>query len=342
MPTGYVSDGTPRVFWTEEEKAIIVREAVKLLDDCAVDSEVAAVRQAAINALPVERQRNKLVAITQLDWWPEAALTERRRKRDRERKKLERLNTKEVLIAAAQAKLDQAEDAADEPLMTLPMHVLNEPTGEAATPAPATTPLPTPKITPSAPVLAAAAAPAAVSPRIPAPIPVPIPVPAVAAAAAGADRLVLLRELLVDTLAEIVSDAVTKALSKAISANLLARPTAPIEIPQAAIPESVVVQSTPRSAVLVVGLGGLQHVEIEKRFHRHLCLRFVSPDESKDKLRDEADRAATVVVMTQRLTQSQCDIVKARTKDLIEVHGGVHELNQRLGTLVGWNGAAAH
>ena len=90
----------------------------------------------------------------------------------------------------------------------------------------------------------------------------------------------------------------------------------------------------PRPAVLVVGLAGQQHIEVEKRFARMLDLRFVGRDEAKDKLRDESDKAQVAIVMTDRVSPSQFDIVKARAQNIIPQAGGLQHLQSTLTNMV--------
>lgn len=142
--------------------------------------------------------------------------------------------------------------------------------------------------------------------------------------------LMNLRSLLVDELASIFVEAALKAMGS----GLLGQQH--VELAGDADERRVVVRPADKSrpSVLVVGLRGQQHIEIEKRFLRLLDLRFVSPSESKDKLRDEADRAEMAVVMTDHLPTSQQDIVKARTRHYIPLAGGIHQLRESLQGLV--------
>ena len=129
--------------------------------------------------------------------------------------------------------------------------------------------------------------------------------PALANALAG--PLATLRTVLINELSQIIAQACLKALSTVVARSVEPQPATlakPTEAPA-------------KHTVLIAGLRGLQKEEVIKRFGLSMNLLFVSPDEPKDVLRAATDKSTIAVVMTENLTQSHVDIVKARTKNMI-------------------------
>lgn len=143
-----------------------------------------------------------------------------------------------------------------------------------------------------------------------------------------------LREHLVMEVASIVAEGILRGLE---SVNF----TAPKTSEQAQTPPVPHVPfvrepAKPRlPSVLVVGLRGGQAPQIEADFAGKLDLRFCSSDKSKDQLRSMTEQADTTVAVTDFLSHSHTDIIKARSKHYIESAGGMTSLRQQLARIAG-------
>lgn len=180
------------------------------------------------------------------------------------------------------------------------------------------------------------------APVVEAPTPSPEPIArAVApneAVAAGIGHAMLnLRALLVDELAAVIVEAALKALGSGLLSGGTA---ASIELaPNNGNGTQRVVFHRPPSgprklALLVVGLKGAQKTEIHREFAERFDLRFVGADESKDALRAQAERAEKTVAMTDFISHSHEDIIKARSPHYIRQPGGMTQLRSTLAGLL--------
>jgi hypothetical protein len=88
-----------------------------------------------------------------------------------------------------------------------------------------------------------------------------------------------------------------------------------------------------KPSVLVVGLKGAQKTEIERSFADRFELRFVGADESKDHLRSATEKADTTVLVTDFISHSHQDIVKARSPRYLLSAGGMTNLKATLAGL---------
>lgn len=146
------------------------------------------------------------------------------------------------------------------------------------------------------------------------------------------EAFVNLRALLVDELASIFVEAGLKAIGSAHFGEQYVKLTQPTE----EAPRRVVFQrpnSVHKPAILVVGLKSNQKAEIQRDYGAHLDLRFISVDESKDQLRSMTEKAETTVLMTDHISHSHYDIVKARSPRFLRSPGGLTQLRETLASL---------
>jgi len=97
-------------------------------------------------------------------------------------------------------------------------------------------------------------------------------------------------------------------------------------------------------SVLVAGLKDATASQIKAEFGSKLDLRFITPDKSKDQLRQMTEQAETTIAVTDFLSHSHTDIIKARSKHHVECSGGMTSLRQHLANIAGLqlNGSSAH
>ena len=279
--------------------------------------------------LSPDRRRAKIPPSSVAHWYPEGrldAMEKLRSERERVAAEAELANIKEQLFAhtAPAPALAPATPVA-EPAAPIP-------------PAPAPEPVPAP----------------------PAPIPVPemppqTPAPAVAASvvipgAADdiASHLVGLWKGIRERLVQEVSNVFVEGIHRGMQRITLIKPPETAEITEAAevVPEPeplpattsaapalAKVKAKPSQSVLVVGLKGDQPDHIRAEFAEKLDLRFCSSDQSKDQLRAMTSAADVTVVVTDFVSHSHEDIIKARSNRFIKSAGGITRLKQELARL---------
>lgn len=162
-----------------------------------------------------------------------------------------------------------------------------------------------------------------------------VPEPVNRAATDLGHAFVNLRAMLVDELASVFVEAAFKAMG---SAQFGGEPHVRITEPEpntTAQPRVVFQRpnTVRKPAVLVVGLKGSQKTEIQRDYGGCLDLRFIGSDESKDQLRAMTEKAETTVIMSDFISHSHEDIVKARSKHYIKRSGGLTQLRDALAGL---------
>ena len=153
-----------------------------------------------------------------------------------------------------------------------------------------------------------------------------------------------LREHLVQEIANIVAEGIHRGLASVQLAppQQQASEPAPRHVPFVAAAADAVKERPP--SILVVGLRGGQAPQIKAEFGDKLDLRFCTSDQSKDQLRSMTEQADTTIAITDFLSHSHTDIIKARSKRYVESAGGMTHLRQELARLAGrhLNGSGAH
>jgi len=180
-----------------------------------------------------------------------------------------------------------------------------------------------------------------------APAPVLDVQPTTALATASASPLALfgdwsrIREHLVQEIASLVAEGIHRGLASV----QLAAPQTEDATPARHVP--FVVDPHPKvrpPSVLVAGLKDATASQIKAEFGSQLDLRFITPDKSKDQLRQMTEQAETTIAVTDFLSHAHTDIIKARARHHIESSGGMTSLRQHLANLAGLrlNGSGAH
>jgi hypothetical protein len=140
-----------------------------------------------------------------------------------------------------------------------------------------------------------------------------------------------LRAMLVDELASVFVEAALKAIGSTQFGEQHVRLT-----DAGSEHQRIVFQRTPtvrKPGILVVGLKGAQKSEIIRDYSARFDLRFIGSDESKDQLRAMTEKAETTVVMTDFISHSHEDIVKARSPNYVRSPGGMTQLRETLASL---------
>jgi hypothetical protein len=152
-----------------------------------------------------------------------------------------------------------------------------------------------------------------------------------------------LREHLVQEIASIVAEGIHRGLASVQLAPSQQQQAEPAPV-RAHVPFVVSAPKERPPSVLVAGLKDATASQIKAEFGAQLDLRFITPDKSKDQLRQMAEQADTTIAVIDFLSHSHSDIIKARSKHHIESSGGMTHLRQELARLAGrhMNGSAAH
>ena len=301
-------NGGKRVRWHSDEQEALCMEAARLITDMKAGGPREALLLAQKNVLAPHRHR-KIYSMTGVSsWYPEglrAAMTKQR---------------SEPKMAAAVAELAKINEdiAAQTPEPTPPVqHGLPRPEVET-------------ERGNTLPQQIAAAVPADLVMR-----------------SAGEDLASHLSGLwrgVRERLVQEVSNIFVEGIHRGIHRITLAQPEAEVTTAAVPTPETlrtafpgVPVPPKRNQSVLVVGLKGDQPDHIRAEFAEKLDLRFCSSDQSKDQLRAMTSAADVTVVVTDFISHSHEDIIKARSKRFIKSAGGITRLKQELARLDGAN-----
>jgi len=287
-------DGGKKVFWKPAEQAILARACAEAILSGAANTRAQALRVAQA-ALPPERRRN-VNALTTLPWF-EAGVDAA----------LEEVSHRNVVKAVEIAAAAVSPESAPVPLSNGHDRAQTPPQGASA----------------PAPLLPYVEPLAAPHSAIPGPVLV---------------HLAALRPLLVDAAADFLADVALAAFAKFVT-RLPTHPPEPpgreFEAPGQHNPRPTAGAARQvRPAVLVAGLKGAQKAIIEAEFGNALNLRFYGSDESKDQLRTMAGAADVAVAVTDFLSHSHTDIMKARSANYVPTGGGMNTLRSTLIRLV--------
>ena len=314
---------TKPIFWTAQEQRALCAEAARLLMDLQVSGPNEALVMAQQHVLPPHRHRAKISPSSVAHWYPEG----RQEAMARLRSERERV-TAEAEVAKAKDQVFAQSVAASEPL--------------APAPAPAPAPIPVSAPMPDRP--------APVPPPMPAPAPevppqtlAPLPPADIVVASHSGDLASHLfglwqgiRERLVQEVSNVFVEGIHRGMERI---TLIQPPAAEACVSAASEPNATAVEDAPPAkkkpgqSVLVVGLKGNQPEHIKADFAGKLDLRFCGADQSKDQLRSMASAADVTVAVTDFISHSHEDIIKARAPRFIRCAGGMTHLKQELARL---------
>lgn len=152
-----------------------------------------------------------------------------------------------------------------------------------------------------------------------------------------------LRTVLVEAFAGIFREALVQAVKSIAlpsgevppSADTPSHSSTEIEVRPAHDPRATNGLPRPtRASVLVAGLKGAQREIIKHQFGNQLDLRFYGADESKDQLKAMTTAADVTVAVTDFLSHSHTDTIKARSPHYIPSGGGMNTLRDALQSIV--------
>lgn len=304
-----------KVFWTYEEKTLLVERAARALRNVEASSSLQALRLAQDEVLPEHRRRN-LISMghsAENEWFHAMLAAELQRQRE------------QAALAAKAAEAEAAAKAAEAQAATAP----EEPAPVEAQPVNDSDVAGTSYATP----LLAKQLASRMNGHA-----VPHADPATATPAAVSDGVASaymnLRGMLVDELASVFLEAMLKA----IGSGLLTHG----ETPQVQVSESHGIQrlriapKVRKPSVLIVGVldkkGGGKDM-LEREYGDRFDLRFIGAQENKDQLRSMTEKADTTVLLTDSISHSHQDIVKARAVKYVFCPGGMTSLRQTLNGL---------
>lgn len=142
-----------------------------------------------------------------------------------------------------------------------------------------------------------------------------------------------LRAMLVDELASVFVEAALKA----IGSTQFGEQQVALQDAVNGAPRRIVFKrpngAVRKPGILIAGIKDSQRNEIIRDYGQHFDLRFISIDQSKDQLRSMAEGAETTIAMTDHLSHSHVDIVKARSPNPIYSPGGLTQLRETLAGL---------
>lgn len=309
---GQDGGATPkRITWSPQERQDLCAEAARLLMDLQVGSPHEALVMAQERVLRPDRHRAKIPPSSVAHWYPEGrqeAMARLRSERER---------------AAAEAELTKLK------VQHSAHNVIAPAPAPAPDPEPAAVSTPMPAPSPEAP-------PQTLAPVAPTNIVIPSPEGDLASHLFGLWKGI--RERLVQEVSNVFVEGIHRGMQRI---TLMQPPMAdacesatPEPIPTAALQYATTPAKTkPGQSVLVVGLKGNQPEHIKADFAGKLDLRFCSADQSKDQLRSMASAADVTVAVTDFISHSHEDIIKARAPRFIRCAGGITHLKQELARL---------
>jgi hypothetical protein len=286
-----------RVQWSTAERQLLCETAARLMTDLEASGPRDAIEKAMAQALPVERQRH-IPSMTPLaDWFFPGV------KRERE------LLLERRAAATAEDVLRQDKEAREAIAAAAEEAAAIEKAAELARR--------------QVPELA----PASTAPHF-----APAGAAGLASMFGGWGQI---RAYLVQEIAGIVADGIHQGLAMV----QLGQHVAHTDPPAAGAPAKhtpFVRDDKPTKrlqSVLVVGLKDAVASQIRAEYGSRLDLRFITPDKSKDQLRQMTEQADITIAVTDFLSHSHTGIIKARSKHYVESQGGVTHLRSQLAAL---------
>jgi multidrug efflux pump subunit AcrA (membrane-fusion protein) len=305
-----------RIFWTFKEKELLIKQSARLMFNAQADSPVMALR-ASMAALPKDRQRDPLRVVESKMPWFRSWFDEELRKLQLEAQ----LNSKQDNEAREKQQAADAKRAAEAAAAAARLAEQAPPTPQPTAPE---------KPHPNGHAMNGHAMNGAAVERDAVNDPPPTKIE---------HRFQSLRAMFVDELASVFVEAALKAMGSTQFGEQFVRIAAADEAESTTAPQPpqrIVFQRTTtvrKPAILIVGLRGGQKTEIQRDYGAHFDLRFVGSDESKDQLRSMTEKADTTIVMTDFISHSHEDIVKARSSSYIPRSGGMTQLRSTLAGL---------